>query len=84
MNIVSRTFQVVHPNAAFSDTAVPKLALTRHECAQALGVSSRTVDQLIAGRAGNKFPVVHVGTKPLVPVDQLRTWLAAQVKGATP
>ncbi len=62
---------------------VPKLALTRVECAEALGVSPRTVDQLIAGRRGNGFPVAHVGAKPLVPVDQLRQWLAAQAKGAT-
>lgn len=54
----------------------PKLALTRQECADSLGVGIRTVDQLIAGRSGNGFPVIHVGSKPLVPVAALEAWLA--------
>ena len=59
---------------------VPKLALTRAECAQAIGVGIRTVDQLIAGRRGNGFPVAYVGTKPVIPVRELEDWLARQAK----
>ena len=63
-----------------ADSNVPRVALTRAECARALGVSPRTIDQLIAGRRGNGFPVVYVGAKPLIPVEQLRQWLADQAK----
>ena len=61
---------------------VPKLALTRTECAPAMGVGIRMVDQLIAGRRGSGFPVAYVGSKPLIPVGPLQDWLARQANGA--
>ena len=61
---------------------VPKLALTRTECARAMSVGIRTVDQLIAGRRGNGFPVAYIGSKPLMPLGPLQDWLARQAKGA--
>ena len=61
---------------------VPKLALSRTECGPAIGVCTRKIDDLIAGRRGNSFPVVYIGTKPVIPVDLLRNWLAQQAKGA--
>jgi len=57
-----------------------RLTLNRPETALALGIGIRKVDELIAGRRGNGFPVVHLGRKPVVPVDELRKWLAEQTK----
>jgi len=62
-------------------TALPCLALSRTQCATAIDVSPRKIDELIAGRAGNGFPVVYLGRKPVIPVDLLNAWLAQQVKG---
>ena len=61
-------------------TAAPKLALTRIECADSLGVSPRKIDELIARRRGSGFPVVYLGTKPVVPVHLLRDRLAKQAQ----
>ena len=60
---------------------IPKLALSRTQCATAISVSPRKIDELIAGRAGNGFPVVYLGRKPVIPVDLLRNWLAEKAKG---
>jgi len=57
------------------------LALDRQACAKSMGVGIRLVDSLIAGRQANGFPVVYINTKPVVPVDSLRRWLAEQTKG---
>ena len=67
-------------------SGVPKLGLSRIQCAASLGVSPRKVDELIAGRRGNTFPVAYIGSKPIVPVHLLRDWLAeqAQKKGGSP
>jgi len=62
------------------DFNVPKLALSRKECAYAIGMSTRKIDELIAGRLGSGFPVVYFGTKPMVPIDPLCKWLAEQAK----
>ena len=62
-------------------TVVPCMALSRTQCATAIGVSPRKIDELIAGRRGNGFPVVHLGSKPVIPVDLLRNWLAEKAKG---
>ena len=59
---------------------VPKLGLTRAECARAMGVGIRMIDELIAGRRGNGFPVVYIGAKPIIPVRELQDWLARQAK----
>ena len=61
-------------------TGTPKLALSRTQCATAIGVSPRKIDELIAGRTGNGFPVVYLGRKPVIPVDLLNAWLAEQAK----
>lgn len=67
------------------NTIVPKLSLSRAECAMAMGVGIRMVDQLIAGRRGNGFPVTYVGSKPVMPVDDGCRWLSeqAQKKGGS-
>lgn len=62
-----------------SSAVIPKLAYNRREAAVAMGVGIRKIDELIAGRRGNGFPVIHLGKKPLVPVAQLEDWLAEQV-----
>ena len=67
---------------AAPDQPVPKLALTRTECAQAMGVGVRSIDTLIAGRRGNGFPVCRVGNKPIIPVGPLRDWLARSTNRA--
>lgn len=66
-------------------SSIPKLSLSREECAVALGVGIRKIDELIAGRRGNRFPVVYLGTKPVFPVRELSDWLAGQCqhKGGT-
>ena len=64
--------------ATHSPAAIDKLALTRTECAPAMGVCVRTIDKLIADRASNGFPVCYVGKKPLVPIRPLEDWLARQ------
>ena len=51
-------------NGAASST-VHRVALTRAETAEALGVSPRSVDMLIAGRRVNGLPVVYIGRKPI-------------------
>jgi len=62
--------------------AVPRVGLSRVECARALGCGTRMIDTLIAGRRGNGFPVAYCGRKPIIPVDLLRDWLRDQAKGA--
>ncbi|MBH06999.1 MAG: hypothetical protein CMJ20_11835 [Phycisphaeraceae bacterium] len=59
---------------------ITKIALSRTQCAAAICVSPRKIDELIAGRRGNGFPVVHLGRKPVIPVDLLKTWLAEQAQ----
>ena len=51
---------------------VPKLALSIAEAADALALSSRTVEELV--KMG-QLPVVRVGRRVLLPVDKLRAWL---------
>jgi excisionase family DNA binding protein len=62
--------------------SIPRVALRMPEAAEALGVSERTVESLVADRT-SRFPVVRVGCGEggegravLVPVDGLRQWLA--------
>lgn len=52
--------------------AAPKLALSILDTAEALGLSDRTVRDMI--QAG-ELPHLHEGTRILVPADMLREWL---------
>ncbi len=52
-----------------------KLTYNSREAAAALGVSLPTFYEL-ANREG--FPVVRVGRRVLVPVDDLRAWLSKE------
>lgn len=54
--------------------SVPKIGLTREEAAEAMGVSSRTVDTLIADRDSG-FPVARIGSRVVIPVRELTAWL---------
>jgi excisionase family DNA binding protein len=51
----------------------PRLALRPRECAQALGISEKTL--FTATKAG-EIPHVKLGKVVLYPVAQLREWLA--------
>jgi excisionase family DNA binding protein len=57
----------------------PRLALTRPEAAQAIGVSARSIDALIADRTSG-FPILRLGTRVLVPVKELTEWLTEQTR----
>ncbi len=60
---------------------VPRVALTREEAAEAMSVSARTIDTLIADRTSG-FPVCRIGTRVVIPVRELAEWLAQQARGA--
>lgn len=51
---------------------VPKLSLSIAEAGESLGLSSRTIEQLI--RTG-QLPVKRVGRRVLLPVVALQAWL---------
>lgn len=55
---------------------VPRLALTIDEAAQSIGISQRSLNNLISAGAG--FPVMRVGRRVLIPTDELRRWLAEE------
>ena len=55
-----------------------KLALTVNEAAEAIGVSDRKVRDLV-NMTG--FPVVRLGGRVIIPVDDLRRWLSQQAGG---
>ncbi len=57
---------------------IPRLALTRQEAANSLGLGVRSV-WLLTNRG--ELPVVRCGTRVLYPVDALRRWLAAHSEG---
>ncbi len=58
---------------------VPRLGLTRVEAAEAIGVSVRLLDQLLADPQSG-FPAARVRGRVVIPVAQLRDWLAAQTE----
>ncbi len=60
---------------------VPRIGLTREEAAEAMGISSRTIDTLIADRTSG-FPVARIGARVVIPVRELAEWLAQQARGA--
>ena len=66
-----------------STNDVTRVALNRLHGAEAMDISPRLLDGLIAGRRANGFPVVYLNSKPIIPVDLLREWLRkeAQRKG---
>ena len=57
---------------------VQRLALTREEAAHAMGISRRKLDQLIADDTSG-LPFVRIGSKPVFPIHELKTWLTANV-----
>ena len=52
-----------------------RLALRPAEVAKALGVSERTVRQILP-----ELPHLRIGTAVVVPVDALRTWLQERAR----
>jgi excisionase family DNA binding protein len=58
---------------------VPRVSLTRAECARAMGVSVRVIDQLLADRSSG-FPRVRVGRKVLIPLSELESWLRGRLE----
>ena len=58
---------------------IPRLAFRPSEARQALGISGRLLSTLIADR-GSGIPIVRIGRAVLLPVAELRTWLADRVK----
>lgn len=58
---------------------VPRLALTIAQAAEAVGLSGRTLEELI--RTGALRPV-RVGRRVLLPVRELERWLAEQMEAA--
>ena len=54
---------------------VPKLALSREELSEAIGVCLRTIDSLIAC---GELPSVQIGKRRLFPVREIREWLSDQ------
>jgi excisionase family DNA binding protein len=60
------------PSAHVERASVPKLALTVREAGEALGLSPRSVQELVAAGA---IPVVRHGRRVLIPVEPLRDWL---------
>lgn len=48
-----------------------RLAVTKAEAGEMLGISQRTVEELIARRA---FPVLRLGARVVVPVRALEEW----------
>ena len=58
--------------------AVEKLAYSRQETADAIGVCLRTLDDMLAEAETTGFPVVRVGRRVLIPVKQLDAWLLEQ------
>ena len=55
-----------------------KLALSVTEAAELMGLSRPTVYKLLRR---SDFPVLHVGTRTLIPRTQLLAWIEAQTKG---
>lgn len=56
-----------------------KMVLTVEEAGKMLGVSRPTAYQLSRSKG---FPTIRIGRRVLVPVEQLKEWIAAQTKEA--
>ena len=59
-------------SASPSRAQVPRLALSRAEAAEAIGVSLHFFDEHVAG----ELRVVYRGRRRLVPIRELERWLA--------
>ena len=59
--------------------SVPRVMYSRPEAALSMAIGIRSLDVLIAGREGNGFPVVHIGSRALIPCRELRDWVSRQV-----
>jgi excisionase family DNA binding protein len=57
-------------------TSPPRLSLRPSEAAQALGVSERTLRQMMRDEG---LPYCRVGGAVLIPVRELEAWLAARL-----
>lgn len=68
-------------SAIGTSASLPRIALTREEAADAIGVSSRMIDTLIADRTSG-FPVARIGARVVIPVRELAEWLAQQARRA--
>jgi excisionase family DNA binding protein len=62
---------------------IPRIGLTRDEAAEAIGISARTIDTLIADRTSG-FPVARIGARVVIPLREFADWLSQQAKGGTP
>lgn len=63
---------------------IQRILLTRDEAAKSMGVSTRTVDSLIAKRDENGFPVCHVVSRTLIPIDALKEWIGQRTINGLP
>lgn len=59
------------------DSSVPRIGLNRVEAAEAIGISLRTVDLLMADRTSG-FPFAKIGSRVVIPMRELVEWLAQQ------
>ncbi|GMV70166.1 MAG: hypothetical protein AMXMBFR77_00050 [Phycisphaerales bacterium] len=57
---------------------IERLALSLDETAEAVGLSRRKLQQLIAAK---EFPFTRIGRRVVVPIDALRKWLADRAEG---
>lgn len=60
---------------------VPLLALSRKQAAVALGISTRKLDELRNDRDAG-LPCVYIGSRVVLPTDQLRQWINRRWSGA--
>jgi excisionase family DNA binding protein len=63
---------------------IPRLLLTRDEAAKSMGVSTRTVDSLVANRDENGFPVCRVASRTLIPINALKEWIKQRTINGSP
>lgn len=56
---------------------IPKIALSVREAAIAVGVSDRTIHQLIKD---GELPSMRIGTRQLIPTDVLREWCRGRTR----
>ncbi len=56
-----------------------KLTMTRKEAAASIGVGLNLLDRFIK-RKDDPLPSFAVGKRVLIPIDQLKEWIARQAK----
>ena len=72
------------PPPAQNVEPVPRLALTVHEVAMALGISVGTLNKLVQSGKGPPSFIVPGGRLRRFPTDAVRRWLNAQVGETEP